>query len=37
MYSVIFGNDEHFENIKADQNCPVKIIKIKQLEIGQKN
>ncbi len=37
MYSVIVGNDEHVENIKAAQNCPVKIIQIKQLEIGQKN
>ena len=31
VYSVIVGNDEYKENRKAANNCPVRIIRLKQL------
>ena len=31
VYSVIVGNDEYKENRKASNNCPVIIIRLKQL------
>lgn len=31
IYSIIVGDDEYIENIKAVNNCPVNIIQIKKL------
>jgi ferredoxin len=31
VYSIIVGDDEYIENIKAVNNCPVNIIQIKKL------
>lgn len=31
VYSIIVGNDEYEENVRAVNNCPVKIIRLKQL------
>ena len=31
-HSIIIGNDEYSENVRAAKNCPVSIIRIEQLK-----